>query len=71
MILFIKELIFTIIDSGIPFNPFEVNNKTLEGDAADQTEGGLGILLVKQMMTEYAYDRINGKNIVVIKKRFE
>jgi anti-sigma regulatory factor (Ser/Thr protein kinase) len=33
--------------------------------------GGLGIFIVKQIMTECAYDRVNGRNILVLKKRFE
>ena len=65
-----KELILTIIDNGIEFNQFEVDNRPLNGDITNAKEGGLGILIVKQMMSEYAYDRVNGKNIVVIKKRF-
>ena len=65
-----NELILTIIDNGIEFNQFEVDNKPLSGDVTGVKEGGLGILIVKQMMSEYAYDRVNGKNIVVIKKRF-
>ncbi len=65
-----KEFVLTIVDSGIPFNPFEAEGKPVEGDVKDIHEGGLGILIVKNLMSEYAYDRINGKNITVIKKRF-
>lgn len=63
-------LIVTIIDTGSEFNPFLVNNKPLEGDVSHKEEGGLGILIVKQIMTNYLYDRINGKNIVILKKQF-
>ena len=67
-----KEFILTLIDTGREFNPFEVDNKPIEEtDANMVTEGGLGILIVKRMMTEYAYDRIYNKNIVILKKRFE
>ena len=65
-----KELVITIIDTGAEFNPFEVNSKPISGDAKNVKEGGLGILIVKTLMSEYAYDRINGKNIVVLKKKF-
>ena len=65
-----KEFVFTIIDKCEEFNPFEVDNKPLEGDVSGIAEGGLGILIVKKLMTEYAHDYINHKNIVMLKKRF-
>ena len=37
----------------------------------EQPIGGLGIMIVKKIMDECAYDRINGKNILVLKKRFK
>ena len=66
-----KEAVFTIIDYGIEFNPFEVDNKPVGGDVSKIAIGGLGILIVKNLATEYAYDRINNKNITIIKKVFE
>ena len=65
-----KELSLTIVDFGVEFNPFLVDNKPLSGDISDRKEGGLGILIVKKLMSEYAYDRINVKNIVILKKKF-
>ena len=66
-----KELVLTIIDKGIKFNPFAVENKPINGNLAEIKEGGLGILIVKKLMSEYAYDHINGKNIVTLKKKFD
>ena len=66
-----KELVLTIIDKGIKFNPFEVENKPVDGNVEKIKEGGLGILIVKKLMSEYAYDYVNGKNIVTLKKKFE
>ena len=65
-----KEFIMTIIDKGQEFNQLEVNNSPLSGDAEAQKVGGLGILIVKSIMSECAYDRINNKNILVLRKRF-
>ena len=52
------------------FDPFKVDNKPLEGDISKAKEGGLGILIVKNLLTEYAYDRLNDKNITILKKKF-
>lgn len=65
-----KELIITFIDTGAAFNPFLSEGSALSGDISDRKPGGLGILIVKKLMSEYAYDRINKKNIVILKKKF-
>ena len=65
-----QELILTIIDKGVPFNPFINEGSPIGGDVDNIKEGGLGILIVKNLMSEYAYDRINGKNIITLKKKF-
>lgn len=63
--------ILTIIDKAIAFNQLKVDNDLVGNDAKKQAIGGLGIIIVKKIMDEYAYDRINGKNILVLKKRFK
>ena len=65
-----NEFVLTIIDRAPAFNQLEINNNPLEGDIKDRPIGGLGILIVKKIMTQYAYDRINNKNILVLKKKF-
>ena len=65
-----KEFVLTVIDKAPAFNQLEVNNSKVGEDASQQRIGGLGILIVKKIMSEYAYDRINGKNILVLRKRF-
>ena len=64
-----NEFAMTIIDRAPAFNPLDVNNSPLEGEADKLKIGGLGILIVKKIMTQYAYDRINNKNILVLKKK--
>ena len=65
-----KEFVMSIIDKAPEFNQLEVNNGPVHGNAKDVPIGGLGILIVKQIMTECAYDRINKKNILVLRKNF-
>ncbi|MBR5997063.1 MAG: ATP-binding protein, partial [Bacilli bacterium] len=65
-----NEFVMTIIDRAEKFDPFSVDNKPLEGNISKRKEGGLGILIVKKLMSEYAYDYINHKNIVTLKKKF-
>jgi serine phosphatase RsbU (regulator of sigma subunit)/anti-sigma regulatory factor (Ser/Thr protein kinase) len=65
-----NEFVMTLIDRAEEFNPFSVDNKPIDGNYAKRAEGGLGILIVKNLMSEYAYDYINHKNIVTLKKKF-
>ena len=65
-----NEFVMTLIDRAEKFDPFTVNNKPIDGNYAKRAEGGLGILIVKNLMSEYAYDYINHKNIVTLKKKF-
>lgn len=61
----IKELILTIIDEAKEFNQLAVNN-----EVNGLRIGGLGIFLVKQIMTDCAYERKDNQNILTLKKRF-
>ena len=65
-----KEFVLTVIDKAPAFNQLEVNNSIVGDNVQEQKVGGLGILIVKKIMSEYAYDRINGKNILVLRKKF-
>ena len=65
-----NEFVITIIDKAPAFNQLEVNNNPLEGNVEDMRIGGLGILIVKNLATEYAYDRLHDKNISILKKKF-
>lgn len=64
-----NEFALTIIDSAKEFNQLSVDNPTYDNGKGLEV-GGLGLVIVKKIMTEYAYDRMNGKNILVLKKRF-
>ena len=66
-----NEFVLTVIDRAPAFNQLEINNNPLDGDVSNREVGGLGILIVKQIMSQYAYDRINNKNILVLRKKFE
>ena len=66
-----KEFVLTIVDSAIEFNQLAVEDSPIQGDAKKQKIGGLGILIVKNIMNDSSYQRINNKNILVLKKSFK
>ena len=63
-----KQLIFTISDSGIPFDPTAAPEADTTLSAEERQIGGLGIHLVRQLMDEVRYERIDDKNILTLVK---
>ena len=62
------RLIFTITDSGIPFDPTEQAEVDTTLSAEERPIGGLGIHLVRQIMDEVHYKRQDEKNILTLVK---
>ena len=62
------SLIFTITDSGVPFDPTQQKEADITLSAEEREIGGLGIHLVKQIMDEVRYERTEDKNILTLVK---
>ena len=58
----------TIEDDGKAFNPLNAKPPNLDQSIEDKPIGGLGIYLVKNLMTEINYKRLKDKNILVLTK---
>ena len=65
-----KDLIrFIISDSGQPFDPTQVEAVDINLPLEERPIGGLGIHLVRSIMDEVSYERVDGKNhLYLIKK---
>jgi len=61
------EITFVIDDSGIEFDPTKKDNPDITLGAEERSLGGLGILLVKQIMDEVYYERADGHNRLTLK----
>ena len=61
-------LVFTITDKGEEFDPTKVEEADVTLDAGDRQIGGLGIFIVRNIMNEVTYQRLEGKNILTLKK---
>ena len=62
-------LLLTIDDDGIPFDPTQTSVTDLSVPADQRPPGGMGIILLHQMTDGLAYQRVNGHNILTIKKK--
>lgn len=63
-----KELRFTIVDSGIPFDPTAVVPASTSLSAEERPIGGLGILLSRQIMDSVSYCRKAQQNVLTLTK---
>ncbi len=63
------RLKFTITDSGDPFDPTAKEDADITLSADERPIGGLGIFLVRQLMDSINYERLDGKNILSLRKK--
>ena len=63
-----EEVRFTVVDSGIPFDPTSVLEADTTLDAQMRPIGGLGILLARKLTDSVTYCRRNGQNVLTLTK---
>jgi len=63
-----ETLVVQVEDDGKPFNPLEEASPKVSQDLDTINIGGLGIHLVKKMMDDIDYQRVKGKNKLILKK---
>ena len=59
------------LSSGIPFDPTQQEEPDITLSAEERPIGGLGILLVRELMDSINYERINGENILTLTKKIK
>ena len=64
----LKEVRFTLTDSGIPFDPTAMLEPDTTLDAQNRPIGGLGIFLSRKLMDSVSYIRKDGKNVLSLTK---
>lgn len=63
------KIVFTISDTGIPFDPTKQKEADITLSAEERSIGGLGIHLVRQIMDSISYERKDNKNILTLEKK--
>ena len=61
----------TFVDDSAPFDPVAAADPDTTGPLEDRPVGGLGIFMVKRLMDVVEYERREGRNRVVCRKRVE
>ena len=63
-----KELTFVLSDKGKEFDPTLKEDADPNINPMDREIGGMGIYIVKNIMNEVTYQRLEGKNLLTMKK---
>ena len=63
-----KELTFILSDQGKEFDPTLKEDADPNVNPVDREIGGMGIYIVKNIMNEVSYQRLEGKNLLTMKK---
>ena len=63
-----QQLVFLITDQGVSFDPTKVEDADVTLPLEERPIGGLGIFLIRQIMNEVSYERIDGQNKLIMKK---
>ena len=64
-----KELTLVLSDTGKPFDPTAKEDADIETNPMDREQGGMGILIVKNIMNEVSYQRLGNTNQLTMKKK--
>lgn len=59
----------TITDNGAPFNPLDAPRPRIDQPLLERPIGGLGILLITELMDAVSYRRQGDRNCLVLKKK--
>ena len=65
-----KDIMFTVKDSGKPFDPTAVAPADTTLEIEDRKVGGLGILLANGLMDSVRYERVGNENVLTLIKSY-
>lgn len=62
-------IVLILTDTGKEFDPTMAPDVDITLSADEREIGGLGIFLIRQIMNEVKYERIDGKNVLTLEKK--
>ncbi|RGN31407.1 ATP-binding protein [Bacteroides oleiciplenus] len=66
-----NQLIFLLTDKGFLFDPTNASYADITIPIEERSIGGLGIFLIRSIMNEVSYQRLDGENRLTMKKNLE
>lgn len=65
-----RRMIIIFKDNGPPFDPLKIDEPDVSRPLSQRKPGGLGIFVVKKLMSDVSYVYENGQNVLTMKKDF-
>jgi len=65
------EWVMRVTDDGRPFNPLMAASPRMDVGWEDREVGGMGLELIRRMFDAVLYERVEGKNRLVLRKRMD
>ena len=65
----VDSIVLVLTDTGKEFDPTMAPEVDVTLSAEERQIGGLGIFLIRQIMNEVRYERIDGKNVLTLEKK--
>ena len=63
------SIVLVLTDTGKEFDPTMAPEVDVTLSAEERQIGGLGIFLIRQIMNDVRYERIDGKNVLTLEKK--
>lgn len=63
-----NRMVITFKDCGKPFDPLSVKPPDITAPLSERTPGGLGIFIVRKLMSDVSYQYTKGQNVLTIEK---
>lgn len=63
------EIVIVLKDNGVEYDPLKKPDPDITLNASEREIGGLGVFIVKKNMDSVVYERIDGMNVLTMKKR--
>jgi anti-sigma regulatory factor (Ser/Thr protein kinase) len=60
------HMVMILEDTGVRFDPTQINEPPLNEDLEERSVGGLGIHLIKSFVEELRYEFVDGKNALTL-----
>jgi serine/threonine-protein kinase RsbW len=64
-----RDLKIDMLDDGRPFDPADAEQPDIDEPLHERRIGGLGLHLVRNLVDEVSYTRVDGKNLTTLLKR--
>ena len=65
------EVTICLKDTGMEFDPTAKEDPDTNAKMEDRQIGGLGIYMIKKMVDSFEYERVNGYNVLTMKKKYK